>query len=426
MRAIPLFVLLAACQGPAPGGAGSPTTSPPGTTGSTASTPVTSVPTTSTPGTSSTPTRPVTRELVLPADASLTLIQVGTALPLGDTNGDGVDDVAVSQERGSSWWVDGPVVDPDLGAPLYTSPVGWYGGAVPAGDVTGDGLGDVWLWSSWYHDLSYVSELRSGADPGVPFGGLPWQVAWGASLADASTAPGPETVIPGPGQVALCAAPAAGGMGSCIRVRGSMDADFGAAAAAGDLDGDGDDDLIATARAAFQDEYYCSPRVYRIDGPIDAQIDGIDDVPRPQWLAPAVGQCRAPFDPVIADFDGDGANEIAFGSAESEAPIVRVLDGNLADVAEITGGAVLTVGTGDTDGDGVPELLLGGVDEAWVVPGPFAGVVDLDTAAAVHLTLSTPTGFGATLRVLDRDGDGDADLVMSGEGLGVWFVDGPF
>ena len=211
----------------------------------------------------------------------------------------------------------------------------------------------------------------------------------------------------------------------------------GDVANAGDLTGDGTDELI------FND---LSHSYYVFDGATvgaaaqawlasDASATWTDEEPVHDGWGPGVLQA-------LGDLDGDGYGEVLLGQAEYGSGMGRVIimEGDISltsdDVdnlawASITGdGSADAVGTsvstGDVDGDGLPDVVLGapGQDSlggrAHVVMGAdlTAGTHSLGDVS--HVSYTGATVFGdAGFSVAsghDSDGDGLDDLVIGGPG----------
>lgn len=187
-------------------------------------------------------------------------------------------------------------------------------------------------------------------------------------------------------------------------------------AAAGDLDGDGDQDLIGSGGWAT------------VAAPIRLQNDGAG---RFTAVGPALSVYPAPI--ALGDIDGDGDLDVAIGGGYFGWPIPGMLlrnDGPLGftDVSsqwpttmEWPGKILLVDFEGDGDLDIVtcnrPSLSSGGL--------PFAfNRVYLNNGAGVFADAtaqSLPNGFhtGASVAAGDIDNDGDADLIFCGAPLSI-------
>jgi len=211
------------------------------------------------------------------------------------------------------------------------------------------------------------------------------------------------------------------------------------ALAAGDITGDGADDLVAIGSM----EESGRPGLFLTGGP-----DGLtrQDADVPEALSAVIG-----------DFDGDGHGDLAYREAPggiiegpwTDAGVVRVVygtaDGPGTRTAELTQatpgvpgaheegdlfGAALAAG--DVDGDGRDDLAVGVPGEAIgdaakagaavVLYGSGAGLTGTGAQAFNQATPGVPgvaeAGdlFGASVRLLDVDGDGRADLAGSAPG----------
>jgi hypothetical protein len=203
---------------------------------------------------------------------------------------------------------------------------------------------------------------------------------------------------------------------------------FGSSLVAADVDGDGVTDAVVGA-PGVDGTAGDDGAVYVFAGGTSwsGNAAGADVSFVPTCASCGVGDAV----PVVADFDGDGTPDLAFGSPVVGTGGVWVVSGTLtgarrnADADALTripepgeqlGAALAAV---DLDADGLPELAVGapaagsGSGALYVFAGPLpAGTVATGSAAATF-SASTSTGFGTTLAALsDVDGDGLPELAV--------------
>jgi hypothetical protein len=192
--------------------------------------------------------------------------------------------------------------------------------------------------------------------------------------------------------------------------------------AAGDADGDGIGDVLAGG--------YDANAASLVLGPItgepfaDLRLTTTND-------DPVEGDRLGTSVLIAPDIDGDGGNDVvitapAAAGGDGE---VYLVPGTTSGTAQARNAATLTFhGTdsylgvstadlGDTDGDGLHDLAMSGVDAAYVVQGGMASgsytVIDVATAT-IRLVGSTFSGFldPRTLASVDHDHDGYTDLLV--------------
>ena len=324
-------------------------------------------------------------------EANATLIcdgaSVGYGAP-GDVNGDGRDDLAIG-DRGGAWLV----TSAGSGTRERTADEAWVCGSMGCrgnsafvakgrGDGDGDGTNDL-LFGQYYAGVWIVPAPASGEV----------DARSAATTQITGVSGGPRVV------------------------------DW-----VGDFDGDGNGDVLVTATGSSSDE---PEWAWIVPGPFAATEDweaaGIG------WRGPTVDGSAAGFGHAAAaagDLDGDGLGDIAVGAinVDDAAGAVYIFNGgNLvtgtsedADFT-LTGPARAYLGyaigaAGDTDGDGRPDLLVGGyVSGAWLLRGGAVaeGLIDDVASAKVAEDPTRRSGLGHSVAGNgDVNGDGLADLLV--------------
>ncbi len=227
------------------------------------------------------------------------------------------------------------------------------------------------------------------------------------------------------------------GLRSQVLGGGATDACGAAVDGASDLNGDRYLDLLMGCPGADGDGDHETDggRVYLIFGPLDS----LSTVPDDFYGAWHDGDGGTALGLAVAgpgDMDGDGMAEAAAGTPQVDKSrgAIELLRGSTATgersaTVSITGdkgtdAGIALAGAGDTDGDGLPELLIGAPRYTDPIVGQSATVTLLGgdvlglgscTLPCGGITVTAPgtSGFGGGLtRGADHDGDGYSDLLI--------------
>lgn len=209
-------------------------------------------------------------------------------------------------------------------------------------------------------------------------------------------------------------------------------------APAGDLDGDGFDDFIVGSDIAGPGR---TGRLYVFHGPVSGALTVAD--------ADAVLVGALPDDffgtsvSAPGDLSGDGVPDLVVGASrlialgDTNGPgRVFVFHGpfsgtvNAGSAQAVLTGELLndafgqSVATGDVNGDGVKDLVVGahqffrtdGTGRAYVFHGPVTGAVAAASAQAIVRGDAVGLQFGTSVAVADLDQDGRGDVVVGAPG----------
>lgn len=299
----------------------------------------------------------------------------------------------------------------DVGAEIDAQPAQTLPGPPAAGVAVGDLDGDGSMDAVVAAGAGAAVELRlNQQDPGGLAAALDGA---GASRRGLSAAPssldaaagGPAVALAdldGDGDLDLVIAAAAGTPAHVFTNSGNGDmtaagtigdgADTPTAVATADFDGDGFADVAFANRGANT--------VYLGSG-------GAGFAAAPALDGPALDS----RDVEVIDADGDGRPDLVFANANGPATLyLNQGGGRFAAAVDVDPGPATSVASGDFNGDGFPDLVLGRVSA--IDGGPPADPVYLNDGSGGFLA-TTALGAAPTVDVLagDVDGDGNADVV---------------
>lgn len=323
------------------------------------------------------------------------LSELGVSMAVGDVTGDGRADLVVGQFQ--------PISTSERFGQLL----------VFAGPLAGTlGREDAWAVISLSDQLGYAVPWLADLDDD----GQLDLVVTGSEGDRALIYPGPlpaGELIPGDART---------------RIQGPGRSSFGEAVAAGDFDGDGDTDLAVSA----PDGDSAEGQVFLFDALPPGSLSAADasGILNTGEDARELGVSLA-----AGDLDGDGIDDLIL-SVDDQAEHYRVDQATrgivlVDEVASsiVPGGALWPLGTalavsGDIDGDGLPDLLLGGTDGlnaanggAWILPISHGGAVDLSRQGVLILPGGELLGLGYRVCPLgDVDGDGLGDFALTAPG----------
>ncbi|MCI0587992.1 MAG: FG-GAP-like repeat-containing protein [Planctomycetes bacterium] len=341
----------------------------------------------------------------------------------GKVDGDGYGDFAVGSFVGSpgarvySGATGAPIFAwPPLSPPTYAPGLGRS--LAPAGDVDGDGHDDLIVGAPGYSS-SGTALVFSGGTGTVLLDLYSSPAQTGFSVAGPGDLDGdgtPDVLVGAPGEVTASPYAPAGAVRAHSGASGATlftwsgstpNANFArTVAGVGDLDGDGSDDVVVGIPGP---QSTGTARVY--SGASGATL-----------LTVGAGAAVAG----VGDVDGDGTPDVAGSLIGQTAGQVRVYSGSTGVVLLVVNppgpslqqfGAAIS-GTGDVDGDGHADLLVGapqasGGGHAWAFSG---------AGGSVLLEWSEPepeANFGFSVAgVGDADGDGLPDMAIGAPNAG--------
>jgi hypothetical protein len=351
-------------------------------------------------------------------DLSVTGVEAGAPMggliAVGDVDGDGYDDLLLSTpssdevawNAGQAWLVSGATiaaggeVTVDDAVAVFQGEVeGDEAGAAVAGggDLDGDGLDDL-VMGAWEND-------DVGTNAGKTY------VVFGSS-------------VPTWGTDSLANADA------ILLGQDAWDQSGKALAIDGDVDGDGLDDLLVSAPAR-SDGGLGSGAVFVVLGAAVAS-GGVSSLGSAHAVLVGDASNRYAGQRVAftGDVDDDGLDDLLIsGRLSGGQPTWLVLGStaaaggatSLANAHATFAGGGQQIDAGDLDGDGLPEVAIGGEsDEVWIYSGPVVaagGAVSLADAWVSLLAEADDDKLGYALAfVPDLDGDGGHELVLGAYG----------
>jgi hypothetical protein len=296
-------------------------------------------------------------------------------------------------------------------------------GALAVGEV-----GRVYVWDE---------DLPSGEVPSAEGGwfgtlGLLELGTLPVAFADLSGGPEPELALSGwvtagggdlEPRIRLCASPSSGALGPADTVLTG----WTGAPTTADVDGDGHADLVLGAEADADQ----AGRVTVVHGPFPA--GELDDVaPLASWSGDAPGDWLGQ-EVASGDLDGDGADELVVAAAgwpggERRGVVVGLSAGTPTlgdarfrleadDGVQLLGVALVVA---DLDGDGAQDLAVGAPGlrasdpgRVLVFHGPLSGRLVASDADRSFAGVGPGDRAGARLAVADLDGDGSPDLLIT-------------
>ncbi|SDH04873.1 FG-GAP-like repeat-containing protein [Chitinophaga filiformis] len=301
-----------------------------------------------------------------------------------------------------------------------TSPYagGSFVGPITAADIDGDGRMDIVAVDYIVNDLCYIGVLRNTSTPGqisfedeVKFEAV--YNAFALTVADVDGDGRPDILVQGQGASGVLLNNSSIGVTSFLP---QQDFPFGAIAACGDFNNDGKIDLVNSGD-------YFSSHPFSI-------LENTSSVGMPNFTRIPLFTPEYEHDPIrvsVADLDGDEKLDLLIANGDGANFGFRTTCRNTGtgstisfDVNETALPKVIQTGVaGDVDGDGKPDMVVSnaydltvGVARNTSTPGNISFADNFWNPSRM---------WSSVLNVADMDGDGKADLVMSGYGSDLGF-----
>jgi hypothetical protein len=159
---------------------------------------------------------------------------------------------------------------------------------------------------------------------------------------------------------------------------------------AGDFDGDGDGDVLVASGDAVR---------ARLTAPGGAATTN------------ELGTATQAVFAGVADFDGNGSDDIAWRASTGSLVVWLMDGGNLSASVEVAlPGGLVTIGVGDFDGNGQAEVALRSQNGTVYLVHPLVASPQLQSTDLTNAAIWTPVGHA------DLDSDGSDELVLATAG----------
>jgi hypothetical protein len=113
----------------------------------------------------------------------------------------------------------------------------------------------------------------------------------------------------------------------------------------------------------------------------------------------------------VADFDGNGSDDIAWRASTGSLVVWLMDGGNLSASVEVAlPGGLVTIGVGDFDGNGQAEVALRSQNGTVYLVHPLVASPQLQSTDLTNAAIWTPVGHA------DLDSDGSDELVLATAG----------